>query len=175
MPRCRAVEAWSSDRLPVVCVVPEGKALTQCRRSRASASSPGRASRWQPVGCRNPVSRSGSIRSAALACDVNFVRGEDSFVRAQFAARPLVWQAYPQDEGAHLNKSAASWRVMRAHSIPLRAPFIARLPTPGTANPLTLRVLGELRLPARCTCSSRPDLGWNLRRREACNQTGGIL
>jgi len=30
------------------------------------------------------------------SCDWNFVRGEDSFVRAQLAARPLVWQAYPQ-------------------------------------------------------------------------------
>jgi uncharacterized repeat protein (TIGR03837 family) len=32
------------------------------------------------------------------------VRGEDSFVRAQFAARPLVWQAYVQDDDAHLAK-----------------------------------------------------------------------
>jgi uncharacterized repeat protein (TIGR03837 family) len=35
------------------------------------------------------------------ACDWNFVRGEDSFVRAQLAARPLVWQAYPQAGNAH--------------------------------------------------------------------------
>jgi len=41
------------------------------------------------------------------ACDVNFVRGEDSFVRAQFAGRPLVWQAYRQEAGAHLDKLAA--------------------------------------------------------------------
>jgi uncharacterized repeat protein (TIGR03837 family) len=38
------------------------------------------------------------------ACDVNFVRGEDSFLRAQFAARPLVWQAYPQEDRAHFAK-----------------------------------------------------------------------
>ncbi len=37
-------------------------------------------------------------------CDLNFVRGEDSFVRAQWAARPLVWQIYPQQEAAHLVK-----------------------------------------------------------------------
>jgi uncharacterized repeat protein (TIGR03837 family) len=41
------------------------------------------------------------------ACDFNFVRGEDSFVRAQFAARPLIWQAYRQEEDAHLAKLAA--------------------------------------------------------------------
>ena len=41
------------------------------------------------------------------ACDLNFVRGEDSFVRAQWAARPFVWQPYVQAEGAHLAKLAA--------------------------------------------------------------------
>jgi uncharacterized repeat protein (TIGR03837 family) len=41
------------------------------------------------------------------ASDCNFVRGEDSFVRAQFAARPMVWQAYRQAEDAHLDKLAA--------------------------------------------------------------------
>ena len=40
-------------------------------------------------------------------CDLNFVRGEDSFVRAQWAARPFAWHIYPQDEGAHYVKLAA--------------------------------------------------------------------
>ena len=35
------------------------------------------------------------------ACDWNCVRGEDSFVRAQLAARPLLWHAYPQTGNAH--------------------------------------------------------------------------
>lgn len=39
--------------------------------------------------------------------DVNFVRGEDSFVRAQFAGRPMVWNIYVQEEGAHLIKLSA--------------------------------------------------------------------
>ncbi|MDP1957838.1 MAG: elongation factor P maturation arginine rhamnosyltransferase EarP, partial [Rhodocyclaceae bacterium] len=34
------------------------------------------------------------------ACQLNFVRGEDSLVRAQWAERPFVWQAYPQVNGA---------------------------------------------------------------------------
>lgn len=41
------------------------------------------------------------------ACDVNFVRGEDSFVRAQWATKPFVWQIYPQSEQAHLPKLEA--------------------------------------------------------------------
>jgi uncharacterized repeat protein (TIGR03837 family) len=34
-------------------------------------------------------------------CDANVVRGEDSFVRAQWAARPFLWHIYPQAEDAH--------------------------------------------------------------------------
>ena len=41
------------------------------------------------------------------ACDLNFVRGEDSFVRAQWVAKPFVWQVYPQAEGTHLLKLEA--------------------------------------------------------------------
>jgi uncharacterized repeat protein (TIGR03837 family) len=40
-------------------------------------------------------------------CHLNFVRGEDSFVRAQWAERPFVWQAYPQAENVHLTKLEA--------------------------------------------------------------------
>jgi uncharacterized repeat protein (TIGR03837 family) len=41
------------------------------------------------------------------SCDLNFVRGEDSFVRAQWAGKPFVWQIYPQDDGAHAVKLEA--------------------------------------------------------------------
>src|SRR5690606_16865286 len=39
--------------------------------------------------------------------DLNLVRGEDSFVRAQWAGRPLLWHIYPQTENAHLDKLQA--------------------------------------------------------------------
>ncbi len=35
------------------------------------------------------------------SADLNGVRGEDSLVRAVWAGAPLLWQAYPQDDGAH--------------------------------------------------------------------------
>jgi uncharacterized repeat protein (TIGR03837 family) len=38
------------------------------------------------------------------ACDLNFVRGEDSWIRAIWAAKPLVWQPYIQADDAHLIK-----------------------------------------------------------------------
>ncbi len=37
-------------------------------------------------------------------CDINFVRGEDSFVRAQWAGKPFIWQIYHQEDEAHLDK-----------------------------------------------------------------------
>ena len=41
------------------------------------------------------------------ACDINFVRGEDSFVRAQWAARVFIWNIYPQAEQSHRLKLEA--------------------------------------------------------------------
>ncbi len=40
-------------------------------------------------------------------CDINFVRGEDSFVRAQWAGKAFVWQPYVQEAGVHLVKMEA--------------------------------------------------------------------
>ncbi len=102
------VDAWSSDRLPVVCIVSEGAALTQLSQIAGQRIEPG--SRVELGGlsvAAIPFVDLDQYDRLLWACDVNFVRGEDSFVRAQLAARPLVWQAYPQEEGAHLNKSAA--------------------------------------------------------------------
>jgi uncharacterized repeat protein (TIGR03837 family) len=38
------------------------------------------------------------------SCALNFVRGEDSLVRALWAGVPFVWQLYPQPDGAHAAK-----------------------------------------------------------------------
>lgn len=38
------------------------------------------------------------------SCDLNVVRGEDSWIRAHWAGRPFIWQPYPQDGEAHLGK-----------------------------------------------------------------------
>ncbi|MGC4059407.1 MAG: elongation factor P maturation arginine rhamnosyltransferase EarP [Aquabacterium sp.] len=41
------------------------------------------------------------------SCDLNFVRGEDSAVRALWAGRPHIWQIYEQDDGVHAAKLGA--------------------------------------------------------------------
>lgn len=55
-------------------------------------------------------------------CDLNFVRGEDSLVRAIWAGAPLVWQVYRQAGDAHLDKLEA-W-LDRADWPPLAAELI---------------------------------------------------
>jgi uncharacterized repeat protein (TIGR03837 family) len=52
------------------------------------------------------------------ACDLNFVRGEDSFVRAQWAGAPFVWQAYPQHDAAHAAKLEAFANLMLQGAAP---------------------------------------------------------
>lgn len=41
------------------------------------------------------------------ACDLNFVRGEDSWIRAIWAAKPFIWQPYIQSENTHFTKLKA--------------------------------------------------------------------
>ena len=37
-------------------------------------------------------------------CDLNFVRGEDSWIRAIWAGKPFIWQPYFQEENTHMIK-----------------------------------------------------------------------
>ncbi|MBX9761792.1 MAG: elongation factor P maturation arginine rhamnosyltransferase EarP [Pseudomonadaceae bacterium] len=48
------------------------------------------------------------------SCDFNAVRGEDSFVRAQWAGRPLLWHIYQQADDAHLEKLDAFLAIYQA-------------------------------------------------------------
>ncbi|MEC4024875.1 elongation factor P maturation arginine rhamnosyltransferase EarP [Pseudomonas fulva] len=47
------------------------------------------------------------------SCDFNAVRGEDSFVRAQWAAKPMLWHIYVQEENAHWEKLEAFLALYR--------------------------------------------------------------
>jgi len=54
-------------------------------------------------------------------CELNFVRGEDSVIRAHWAGRPFIWQIYRQTEQAHLDKLDAFLSLMLADAPPLLA------------------------------------------------------
>ncbi|MBT1445960.1 elongation factor P maturation arginine rhamnosyltransferase EarP [Shewanella sp. JM162201] len=45
------------------------------------------------------------------SADFNIVRGEDSFLRAQWAAKPFIWHIYPQEDDYHLVKLEAFMRL----------------------------------------------------------------
>lgn len=60
-------------------------------------------------------------------CDVNFVRGEDSVIRAHWAGRPFIWQIYRQQEQAHLQKLQAFLDLMLAGAAPELADLYRRL------------------------------------------------
>jgi uncharacterized repeat protein (TIGR03837 family) len=58
-------------------------------------------------------------------CHLNFVRGEDSFVRAQWAERPFIWQAYPQEENVHFAKLDAFLQLYAKLGAPQGLPSVA--------------------------------------------------
>jgi uncharacterized repeat protein (TIGR03837 family) len=60
------------------------------------------------------------------SCDLNLVRGEDSFVRAQWAGKPFLWQIYPQDDRAHAAKLAAFNRRFLSAAGPALATAVER-------------------------------------------------
>lgn len=96
--------AWQHSPTPLLCLVPPGKPLA------AVQAHLGGAGPWQLGALRiEPIPFLPQSRFDELlwSCDLNFVRGEDSFVRAQWAAQPLVWNIYPQEEAAHGDKLEA--------------------------------------------------------------------
>ena len=102
------VAAWSSGGCPILCAVPPGTAQEGLAAVLGRDLAPGtRVVRGQLTIAAIPFLELDHFDRLLWACDINFVRGEDSFVRAQLAARPLVWQAYLQADEAHLAKQAA--------------------------------------------------------------------
>ena len=103
------LDAWAEGDDALVCLVPEGIALSELDRFTSGAvPHPGQAcTRGALTLAVVPMIDQDSFDRRLWQCDLNFVRGEDSLVRAQWAGRPLVWQLYPQDEDAHLAKMDA--------------------------------------------------------------------
>lgn len=100
---------WVDAPQPVHCMAPAGRIMEDVLHffGRADLAPGRRLQRGRlTVHCLPMLSQDRYDR-LLWACDCNFVRGEDSFVRAQWAGRPLVWQAYPQEGGAHRAKLEA--------------------------------------------------------------------
>lgn len=103
------LEAWSQGDVHLTCLLPEGRSLPQVAGWFGQTS--GKAGDiWQRGRLRVhvlPFVEQERYDELLWACDINFVRGEDSCVRAQWAAKPFIWQIYPQHDGVHLAKLEA--------------------------------------------------------------------
>jgi len=100
------VNQWMNSEIPVFLLVPQGTVADKlCVLLGAQQPEIGVVLRSGRLSVQViPFLEQTEYDRLLWVCDFNFVRGEDSFVRAQWANRPFVWQIYPQQEGAHWPK-----------------------------------------------------------------------
>lgn len=101
--------AWAQAATPILCLVPEGCVLPQVAvffgKGHVVA---GDILQYGNLEIRVlPFIAQERYDELLWACDINFVRGEDSCVRAQWAGKPFVWHIYPQQDKVHLKKLSA--------------------------------------------------------------------
>jgi uncharacterized repeat protein (TIGR03837 family) len=95
-------QAWEQGGTRVSCLVPEGVACDKVAAFLGAEAQAGAAATRGALTVRViPFMPQTDYDRLLWACDLNVVRGEDSWVRAQWAARPFVWHIYPQDENLH--------------------------------------------------------------------------
>ncbi len=100
------IDSWANSGQSILCLVPQGRALPQI--GRCFGDDAPQAGRFYTRGRLRlqilPFLAQDDYDELLWACDVNFVRGEDSVVRAQWAGRPFIWHIYPQQDAVHLKK-----------------------------------------------------------------------
>ncbi len=103
------LELWSKSSAPVCCLVPEGRVLPglAAHLGLSGLRAGDKILHEALTVCVLPFVEQVRYDELLWACDLNFVRGEDSFVRAQWAGLPFVWHIYAQEEDAHLVKLQA--------------------------------------------------------------------
>ncbi|CAG0969549.1 hypothetical protein BURK1_01153 [Burkholderiales bacterium] len=102
-------DAWSEDDSPTLALVPQGVAVDAVDRwTGGRVPHPGAPFvRGALTLASIPFVPQRAFDALLWSCDLAIVRGEDSFVRAQWASIPFAWHAYPQPDGAHRAKVAA--------------------------------------------------------------------
>lgn len=102
------LNVWSTETTVTRLLVMPGPATEQTARWLGTDLSPGTTRQQGALTVQAlPFLTQDRYDALLWACDINFVRGEDSFVRAQWAGRPFIWQIYPQAENSHLAKLEA--------------------------------------------------------------------
>ena len=100
------LDVLSTDGRATHLLVPEGRILGDVARwLQVEGLAPGDVHQREALTVQVlPFVRQEQYDRLLWCCDFNAVRGEDSFVRAQWAGRPLLWHIYRQDEDIHLDK-----------------------------------------------------------------------
>jgi uncharacterized repeat protein (TIGR03837 family) len=100
------LDALAADSAPTHLLVPEGRILGDVARwLGVDALAVGDLDVRQALTVQVlPFVRQDQYDQLLWCCDFNAVRGEDSFVRAQWAGRPMLWHIYQQNEDIHLDK-----------------------------------------------------------------------
>ena len=104
------LDALVADAQPTQLLVPRGRILGDLRQwlGETAELEPGFVARRGNLQLQVlPFVSQDDYDRLLWCCDFNAVRGEDSFVRAQWAGRPLLWHIYPQQEDAHWDKLEA--------------------------------------------------------------------
>ena len=98
----------ASSPQPIRLIVPESVAPLVAQALGQEVLTPGQSSQYQQCTIAVIPFLSQIDYDLLLAlCDLNFVRGEDSWIRGIWAARPMIWLPYQQSENTHLDKLAA--------------------------------------------------------------------
>ncbi|MCF7202822.1 elongation factor P maturation arginine rhamnosyltransferase EarP [Pseudomonas oligotrophica] len=103
------LDALAEDARPNQLLVPEGRVLADVAAWLGEAK-PAAGQRFVRGALTLDVVRfmtQEEYDQLLWCCDFNAVRGEESFIRAQWAGRPLVWHIYPQEDDAHWVKLEA--------------------------------------------------------------------
>lgn len=114
------LDALSQDQ-PTLLVVPVGRALGDVARwaGRHRLEAGDRIHQGSLTIAVLPLLAAEDYDRLLWACQLNAVRGEDSFVRAQWAGQPLLWHIYPQEADAHWTKlEAFMHRLERQVAVP---------------------------------------------------------
>ena len=99
------LEIWANGTTPVRCFAPLTKTRPAIEAFFGQALLSGQTLRRGALELHAiPIISQQAYDQLLWLCDINFVRGEESFVRAQWAAKPFLWHIYPQDDAAHQNK-----------------------------------------------------------------------
>jgi uncharacterized repeat protein (TIGR03837 family) len=107
-PVAQLFDAWEGGGSAITCLVPEGVAAEAVQAFLGTHAAVGAVHTRGALTVRVlPFVPQPDYDKLLWACDLNMVRGEDSWVRAQWAGKPFIWHIYPQDENLHHKKLRA--------------------------------------------------------------------